>query len=227
MRIVGRELLDRDGQRIGATVALIDIDAERGAIKAQRDQIRELNHRVRNAFTVTQAILSQALRHAGIEPELRNRINERIAVYARSHSFSIGGATPASAANGLVDQIVDPPSPSQLTIEGDPLRFDPTMTPLFALLLSELADNARRHGAWSDRARPDAKVHVGWRREGEGLRFTWHETGGPTAPSPRVSGFGDFIALRALPAETGGKAEQNAGAGVWTYTLDMPADRLG
>ena len=62
--------------------------------------------------------------------------------------------------------------------------LEPRIAVQMALVLHELAENARRHGAL---ARPDGRVAVGWRveagPEGRRLVLDWREPGA-AAPAP-------------------------------------------
>ena len=78
MRIVGRPVLDDKGTRIGAAVALLDIDNERDLLSQQEILIGELNHRVKNAFTVVKSIVSQSLRGAETSSDIRDTIDARL-----------------------------------------------------------------------------------------------------------------------------------------------------
>ena len=78
MRIIGRPVLDERGERIGAAVALFDIDTERDLLSQQEVLIGELNHRVKNAFTVVKSIVSQPLRRDPDSSELRRNLDLRL-----------------------------------------------------------------------------------------------------------------------------------------------------
>ena len=90
MRIIGRAIKDDDGVLMGAAVACVDVDEEHTLAEAQNVLIAELNHRVKNAFSVTSAIVGRSLRKGGVSTELRDDIDARLSAYAAAHSMLIG-----------------------------------------------------------------------------------------------------------------------------------------
>lgn len=223
MRIVGRELLDATGKRIGATVALLDIDAERRALNLQQLLIRELNHRVKNAFAVVQSIVAQSLRHSGLPIDERHSVNERIAAYARAHAQTIGRESDSIALDLLIRSSVSEAHWSRLDLDGPAIEVGSKLAATLALVFYELGTNALKYGAWSNDL---GRVAVCWHEEGERLSLCWVERGGPLVVPSDAKGFGSFILERAIVAETGGTVEQNRAPEGLSWKLDMPAARL-
>ena len=94
-----------------------------------------------------------------------------------------------------------------------------------ALVLHELADNARRHGALAGRA---GRVTVDWRIEaGPGdmrLVLHWRERGPQLAPAEASPGCGFLLIERSL-AVNGGTAVRRSGPEglAWEIRLPLPA----
>lgn len=106
--------------------------------------------------------------------------------------------------------------------------------PLMGLLLAELIDNAREHGAWRD-GPDDPKGSVSIQseitdgRRGRVLRLHWIEDGGPRVPTALKPGFGFLLGERLLPQVTGGTATLHTSEeGMhWSFELPVPASDDG
>jgi two-component system CheB/CheR fusion protein len=83
-------------------------------------------------------------------------------------------------------------------VEGTDIRVGPQLAQNFSLALHELATNAAKYGALSDR---NGKVGIHWTvmREAESnrLKLKWQERGGPQVTQPTRRGFGTTL-LRAV-----------------------------
>jgi CheY-like chemotaxis protein len=74
----------------------------------------------------------------------------------------------------------------------------------FAMVIHELATNARKYGALSV---PKGRVWVSWRLpEGGGLELDWRETGGPPVSTPERKGFGSRVIRQGLEHQLHGHA---------------------
>lgn len=209
MRIIGEPVLDDDGALTGATVVLIDIDREVQLKSVQEILIAELNHRVKNAFSVTQSIVSRSLKNQEIAPDLIERIDRRLNAYAKAHATLIGTTWGYADMAVLARQILEPIAGDRVTVEGPDLEMPSRTAIAFSMAFYELATNAVKYGSlseeggtilvtWSvDRTVPDEPT----------VKLSWLERGGPPATQPTNSGFGSFITGRAIMAETKGTAE--------------------
>ena len=223
LRIIGRPVRDRGGDRIGAAVAVIDIDGERAQMATQELLIGELNHRVKNAFSIGMAIVGQMLRRANVDAGLRRDIEQRLAAYSSAHSTLIGRAWDDASLADVADEIVRKVAPGRIRVSGDPVIVSTKQALAFSMAFYELATNALKHGSLSA---PDGGVELSWRRS-EGaipeLVVEWREHGGPLVVVPQAKGFGSFILDRAIALETRGKVDVDfASEGVsWRLTMPM------
>lgn len=223
MRIIGTPVHDADGEVIGASVALIDIDEETRLRESQAVLIGELNHRVKNAFAVVKSIVSQSLRKVTIPTGLRETIDRRLDAYATAHAKLIGTtwshAPLATVAHDVLDQIGD----HRISIQGDPIEVPSRQALAFSMAFYELATNALKYGALSV---PDGSVELSWQRMADAERcmaeISWKERGGPVPQEPDEKGFGSFITGRALQMETGGKVQADYPADGYEWRLRMP-----
>ena len=223
MRIIGEPVRNKAGDLIGATVALIDIDKEFQLQAQQQVLIAELNHRVKNAFTVVKSIVGQSLRGAHLPDALRATLDDRLEAYATAHAKLIGTAWDHAPLGEVASDIV-------VEIAGDRVRMDGPVVDLpsrqalaFSMAFYELATNAVKYGALST---PKGVVDLNWRIEtvedGDRLVVCWSERGGPPTEEPLRKGFGSFIIGRALAAETGGNIDASYSREGFAWRLDMP-----
>ncbi|MGB9052634.1 MAG: hypothetical protein WCC54_09985 [Pseudolabrys sp.] len=85
-------------------------------------------------------------------------------------------------------------------VEGTDIRVGPQLAQNFSLALHELATNAAKYGALSDR---NGKVGIYWTMVSEGesnrLKLKWQERGGPQITQPTRQGFGTALLKAVFP----------------------------
>lgn len=216
MKIVGRPITDDDGRMIAASVALIDIEKERQLQREQEILIAELDHRVKNAFTVVKSIVSQSLRKNGVMPGLRDTIDRRLDAYAKAHAGLVGKTWKTATISGIVRDILGQQvEEGTVIMSGPDIELPSKQALALSMALYELSTNAFKYGAlsavggtvaieWTVSEEPDCQLQIDWR-----------ERGGPKTVEPESKGFGSFIIERALAMETQG-----------SVTIDYPADGL-
>ena len=227
MRIVGQPVLDPAGQRIGAAVALIDIDRERHLATQQQVLIGELNHRVKNAFSVVQSIVSQSLRKETLPSGIREKIDNRLHAYAAAHGKLVGSSWDSADLHGIVRDIVLKIAGDQLTVEGPPISLPSRQALAISMALYELATNAVKYGSLSSST---GAVKLSWQvasvDELPKLSLRWEERGGPEVVEPTGKGFGSFIIDRALSAETSGVVSTRYDRDGIEWQLVMPLSEV-
>ena len=223
MRIIGEPVRNGDGDLIGATVALIDIDKERELQDRQKILIAELNHRVKNAFTVVKSIVGQSLRGEHVPVGLRATLDDRLDAYSRAHAKLIGTAWDRAPLGTVAMDIVRRIAGDRVRIEGPEIEVPSRQALAFSMAFYELATNALKYGSLSV---PEGVVNLAWRLDGSEdarrIAITWAERGGPIPAEPSRKGFGSFIIGRALAMETRGEVETSYPPDGFIWRLDMP-----
>lgn len=221
MRIIGEPVLDVEGEVIGATVALVDIDEERRLREGQEVLIAELNHRVKNAFAVSQAIVSRLLRSYDAETDLAEAIDNRLKAYATAHAKLIGSEWSRVPLGEVAADVLEPISDGRISMSGPALVLPSRNALALSMAFYELATNASKYGSLSV---PEGKVELTWGIDDEtGEWFIdWLERGGPKPEYTKKSGFGSFITGRALMMETRGKTQSQFAEEGFEWSLTMP-----
>ncbi|MFT7134567.1 HWE histidine kinase domain-containing protein [Sulfitobacter sp.] len=223
MRIIGKPVVDANGTRIGASVALIDIDEERHLREAQNILIAELNHRVKNAFSVVKSIVSQSLRKMSVQRGLRETIDQRLNAYALAHSKLVGTTWGRAEIGAVAADVLDPIGHGRIFLNGPKIEVPSRQALSFSMAFYELATNALKYGALSV---PEGRVNLSWEQtdtaDGSVIELHWNEEGGPAAEKPSETGFGSFITGRALQMETGGEITTDFGPEGYKWHLRMP-----
>lgn len=225
VRIIGQPVQDRDGNQIGAVVALIDIDRECKLSEQQDVLIGELNHRVKNAFSVVKSIVSRSLRKENIPAGLRRTIDERLDAYASAHSKLVGSNWDRAGVVNLVEDIVVKIGGNSVTHKGPDFELPSRQALALSMALYELSTNAVKYGALSV---PTGTVNLTWQcdttEDVTNLIINWVERGGPETVSPTEQGFGSFIIDRALAMETSGEVTMKYPKDGFEWQLSMPVD---
>ncbi len=223
MRIIGKSMRDADGVLIGGAVACVDVDKEFQLREAKDVLIAELNHRVKNAFSVTNAIVGRSLRQAGVKSDLRADIDKRLNAYALAHATLVGADYRNAPLEEVTRMILDKIDADRIVISGEAITLSTRTALPFSMAIYELASNATKYGSLSE---PDGVVNLTWRREREGggnvLHVSWIERGGPPVSEPDSEGFGSFVIGRALMAETQGQVRREFAQEGFEWHFTMP-----
>ncbi len=223
LRIIAEAVLDGDGQQIGAVAALIDIDQEQKLTAHQDILIGELNHRVKNAFSVFKSIVSQSLRKDEIPKGVRKTIDERLSAYAEAHAKLLGSDWTETDLATMVQDVVVKMAGERVKFGGPDVSFPSREALAISMAFYELCVNAVKYGALST---PDGCVDLSWHIETENDRahlfINWAERDGPQTVDPMNTGFGSFIIDRAVSMETAGEVQMTFKAEGFAWQLRMP-----
>lgn len=185
------------------------------ALEQQELLTREMAHRVKNLFAVTNGMVQIAARSASTLQEMARILTGRLTALADSHalvrrSFAEDGQVTEIALLGDLLKTVLRPHEAAATeegkgrfeIDGPPVQLGQRATNGLALLFHELATNAAKYGALSA---PRGAVRVAWERTDDSLDVRWQESGGPAlAGVPGKTGFGASLARGTIEGQLGG-----------------------
>jgi PAS domain S-box-containing protein len=215
-------LRDRSGKVIGASKVGRDITERKRAEKLQRILTDELSHRVKNTLATVHAIASQSLARAKSPADFISGFSGRLQALANAHTVLTRSQMQGADVMTLVnEQVVIGAAGDRISCSGPLLMLDPQASVHLALVLHELATNARKYGALSV---PGGRLSVTWEMRTDGgcsLFLSWKESDGPEVSAPRAHGFG-----RALIEETvrsyGGSVSVHYHRDGLTCEIDLP-----
>ena len=184
-------LHDAWGAVIGVSRVARDITERKRTEELQQLLFEELNHRVKNTLATIQAIADQSLRHARDPHDFVSGFNGRVKALARAHDLLVQTKLQGTELMELVhEQVLLGITDDRIVCSGPSLTLSPQITVHLAMVLHELATNARKYGALSA---PQGRLSVSWevRTNGErSLFLQWEERNGPEVSAPRTADLG-------------------------------------
>ncbi len=174
---------------------------------------REMTHRVKNLFAMTDGMIRLTAKSATTPKEMSTLLSGRMRAMAHAHAlvrreFSEEGVSaPSSSLRDLIEKIAQPHedlSPEgarRFSIEGPELRCGERASNAIALIFHEMATNAAKYGALKVE---DGRVSVVWRLREGNLEFEWKERHGPPIENAVQShGFGSELVRRMVGQHDG------------------------
>lgn len=203
----------------------------RDSLRRQELVAREMGHRVKNVFAVTDSIVRLTAARVESSSDLAESLSRRLGALADAHSLAHRESLDADSRvglNELLRVIVKPfqdPAESRFLFKGPEVGCGPHAASALALVIHELATNAAKYGALT---RPSGRVEVSWTREGTSIVLSWRETGGPRVHSaPEADGFGSTLIRRTVTRQFGGKLDEQWLEDGLACTMILSAEKLG
>ncbi|MCC6827955.1 MAG: CHASE3 domain-containing protein [Novosphingobium sp.] len=222
--------------RAHAVAEAAQADALREANERAQLLARELNHRVKNLFSVVLSIVSLSGRKPSPTGEVVEDIRARIRALSLAHTASQGvGEHSRAELRPIVERTMEPyadPDGQRVRIAGPDIDLPVRMVTPIGLIVHELATNAVKYGALSH---DGGMVEIRWQVEETGpdawhVELCWTETGGPKlafeADQPAASGFGTQMTGLAA-RQIGGTLEREWPTFGAVARLRFPLDRAG
>ena len=189
------------GLGLGLLIHTSRVEAEAAnakALAAARDRAdllaHELNHRVKNLFAVTLAIVKLSARDVPEAKAVIERISGRIHALARAHQVTQGHSDNGRASlEELVRVAVAPytSATAHCDVQGEDVFLCERNTVPLGLVLHELVTNAVKYGAWSE---PGGVVRVRWQKVADRVSLEWEEQSVREVQEPaKRTGFGSVL----------------------------------
>lgn len=195
---------DVGGRVIGASKIARDITERKRAQEQRELLLREMNHRVKNLFTLASGIVSLSARTQASQEDMMRSLQGRLMALARAHELTLPdlahgavGTNTGTSLEELLSTILAPfqnsrSETARIAINGPGVLIGKQAMTSMALLLHELATNSAKYGALST---PTGTLRVQWSVNGEKVELHWAENGGPRVHGePEQEGFGSRIA---------------------------------
>ena len=144
-------LRDKFGRVVGAAKIARDITERKRTEALQQLLLEELNHRVKNTLAIIQAMANQSLRHAKSPSDFVSGFSGRVQALARAHDVLTQTKLQGADVLQLVrDQVLlGGAGDIRVDCRGPAVMLDAQTAVHLALVLHELATNARKYGALS------------------------------------------------------------------------------
>ncbi|WP_099866763.1 sensor histidine kinase [Pararhizobium haloflavum] len=207
-------IFDHDGAVNGIFVQGMDRTESMKADQSRELLLRELNHRVKNLFSVAMSMVNMTARNATSPSEMAQILTGRLSALSHAHGMVMneGGLEPDAgriAFSELLRKVMAPHvgDGSRLEADGPPLMLGSKAATSLALVIHELATNAVKYGAFTA---PGGSVSVHWTITAGEVAIRWREAGGPPIEgTPLPSGFGSRLARISVEGQLGGRLSFN------------------
>jgi len=172
--------------------------------------IRELDHRIKNMLSLISVIASRTQETTSSISAFVTALDGRIKALTMTNELLSRRSCQGISLVDLVRQELEPyATPGKAEIEGSDHILSADAGRVIGMVLHELATNAAKHGALSNK---DGRVLVCWRQQqnehGENhLRIDWQERCGPPVAPPSRFGYGTSVIRDLIPYELGGAVE--------------------
>ncbi|WP_230530133.1 sensor histidine kinase [Microvirga roseola] len=207
------EIVDGELKPVRLLGTILDITDRYRGEEARQLLVRELNHRVKNLFAMASGMVALTARTAETPKQMASTLRGRLDALARAHELirpAITGALPAEGETSVEEIVrailaphIDQDVPSQMIVEGEPVRIGARAATGLTLVLHELATNASKYGALSVTG---GRLHIGWTIQGPVLMLLWQEENGPPIDGePESEGFGSQLARKSVTGQLGGE----------------------
>ena len=228
---------DQTGRIVGASKIARDITERLRAQERQNLLLREMDHRVKNLFTLASGVVSLSARSATSAEELARDVRERLGALARAHALTLTKPVGAevrseqsTTLHTLIKTIVSPygsradQENGNLILSGPDVALSGGIVTSFALLLHEFATNAAKYGALSA---PEGSLTILCSEVDQEFHLTWEERGGPRIERQADGeGFGSLLARSTVQSQLGGSILRDWKPEGLTIRLAVARNRL-
>ncbi len=211
----------------------IDVTERKKAEEAREMIAGEMNHRVKNIFSITSALATISSRSTTTKDEMVRDLRQRIIALSKAHDMVRPDRSQQKKAAPLGDLLATLLKP--YTNTGSDLERVRISTPTIlvgeksatalALVVHELATNSIKYGALSS-AKGTLQIECS-AKVGE-VKIVWTESDGPPTSKPSGRpGFGTKLAVSTLSDQLGGTISASWPTSGAIITLKMSEARLG
>ena len=171
---------------------------------AKRVVLEELQHRVKNAYTLAQSLINLNVKNASSAQELATKVTDKLRAIAASQDLIVvrDPSGPAAAdldLAALLERILEPlvfdDGEDRIAMTGDKVPVNPDWLSSMAMVFHELATNSTKYGALGQ---AEGRVAIRWEVGASELAITWDEAGGPETTAPETTSFGSRLVAACL-----------------------------
>jgi PAS domain S-box-containing protein len=204
---------DTNGQVVGASKIARDISERKRAEERQKLLLREMNHRIKNLFTIAGSVVALSAREAATPEALARSAGERLAALGRAHELTLTRSSnedtlaAPTTLHALIKAILLPfvgsEGEERANLIGVDIPIGANQVTAFALIFHEFAINAAKYGALSV---PGGLIDIECVEDEGQFHLDWQERGGPDIPqTSNASGFGSLLVRSTVLHQLGGE----------------------
>jgi PAS domain S-box-containing protein len=228
---------DPDGKIIGASKIARDISERRRAEERQHLLLREMDHRVKNLFTLSGGVVALSAQSVNSAAELAAAVRGRLSALARAHTLTLPVITEegrrleqSTTLHALILTILAPydgqtvDGKARVVVRGADIPVGGGSLTSLALLLNEFATNAAKYGALST---PSGHIDIECKEDGARFILAWVERNGPPVEhQANGEGFGTKLARSTVQGQLGGEISRDWNPEGLRIRLSIARDRI-
>ncbi len=208
----------------------------RRALEEQETIAKEMSHRLKNLFAVTDGMIRGSARNATSPGAMADALSGRLHALASAHALvrrkvsDSGAVLEKKDLGDLIRAVLSAHeagsqgNASPFHIEGPAVSCSDHASSGIALIIHELATNAYKYGALQA---ADGRISLIWETKGPTLQLVWTECGGPIISSaPTQSGFGSTLMQRTVKGQFGGVISRDWSPEGLSVTMTISIARL-
>ncbi len=212
------------GRIVGASKIARDISATKESEQRIRMLMRELNHRVKNQYSVILSMIRETNKRSDNPDVFERRVRERILALSRSHDLLVSADWKGATIFELLLAQAKPfGNEDRISMSGPSITLSPNAVQYLGMAFHELATNSAKYGVLSGTG---GRIAVAWEvmdsTVGKFVRLTWNETDGPKVQSLGDGGFGTVVLKRVAPQAMNGTGDLQYGPNGVAWTLEAP-----
>ena len=220
---------------VGIAVRMVETQQRlERALEEQQTLTREMSHRLKNLFSVTDALIRISEKASSTPKELAETLSGRLHALASAHALvsrhlnDVGHAPRVSDMETVIRAILAPhvgqDAELRFILDGPPIRCGDHAINGLALILHELATNAAKYGALSTGS---GRVAVTWREAGDDILLEWVERDGPVVSPPgKADGFGSLLMRRTVSSQFAGTLAHDWNPKGLAVSMTLKAGRI-
>ena len=218
---------DHAAEIVGLLGVSSEVTAHKRAEERNEFLLKELAHRSKNLLAVVQAIAVETLR-SGPTETFGHRFASRLRALGSLHDLTVAGVNDGVELGELVTSQLAPfaaADSTRLRVQGPSTRLKARAANAIGMALHELATNAAKYGALSNRT---GTVAIDWSigsdaDEARRFRLQWRESGGPPVVEPERRGFGRRVLVEMAAAELLAEVSLTFPTDGAVWNIDAPA----
>jgi two-component sensor histidine kinase len=210
----------------------LDVTVRKLAEEAREMITGEMQHRIKNLFSLTSALTAIASRATESKKDLADDLMRRLSALSAAHNLIHPALSEQKRAVNLGDLLAvllkayaqGRSSAQSVSIAAPEVMVGEHSITALAMIVHELATNSAKYGALSA---AEGRLDVSCTESESEVELVWTERGGPpSAAPPAHDGFGSKLTARVVE-QIGGSLTRDWTSGGVIVTLRMSKARLG